>query len=139
MTDDDAALPSIEELEAQEWDVSGDKQELIEHEFMNGDEVQFLCQDPDEESILEFVMGGMGDESQRSQSQVTFDLVSTAIVAPEITMETWRGMRPADRMQLADKVAGATGIDRIMGFRDGGLEEQLDDLLSESVASGTSE
>ncbi|QHS17927.1 hypothetical protein GWK26_12645 [haloarchaeon 3A1-DGR] len=127
---------TIQELEEQDWDVGGDSQSDITHEFMNGNEVTFRVQDPESDDIMEFVSPAPDDADH---SEELFSFVSKAIIAPEITMEKWRDMRIADRIILADKVGKEVGVDRIMGFSDGGLEAQLEELLSESQESGDSQ
>lgn len=127
---------SIQELEEQEWDVGGGQQSDITHEFMNGSEKQFRVQDPDPDEIMEF-MSPPSEDTTRSEE--LYDLVSAAVVAPEITIERWREIRTSDQILLADKIGEEIGINRVLGFPDSSLEEELGDLLSESPESGTSE
>lgn len=127
---------SIQELEDQEWDVGGDRQSDITHEFMNGSEKQFRVQDPDPDAIMDFMSPTTGD---MRRSEQLYQLVNAAVVAPEITMERWRDIRTADKILLADKIGEEIGINRVMGFPDGGLEAELEDLLSESPESGDSQ
>lgn len=128
---------SIQELEEQEWDVGGDeRQTRITHEFMNGNEKEFAIQDPDPDDIMDFVSPSP-DDTTRSEELHSF--VQKAVIAPEITLERWRDIRTADKIMLADKIGEEIGLDRIMGFRDDGLEAQLEDLLSESPESGDSQ
>lgn len=132
LDDESEAEPSVENLANQSWPSASDKSETIEHEFMDGTNVEARVQDPDTETIIEFAMGGMGVGGEdKSQSQSQFDLCRAAIIEPELTIEDWRGFREADRLLLTDKVTEAIGLDRVMGFQDGGLEQQLEELVPE--------
>ncbi|SEH60458.1 hypothetical protein SAMN05192561_1123 [Halopenitus malekzadehii] len=128
---------TLQELEDQDWeDIGGDPQTDITHEFMDGTERTFRVQDPDPDVIMKFVSPSPDDTSREEE---LFEFVNKAVIAPEITMERWRGLRVADRIMLADKVGEVVGIDRVMGFSDGGLEAQLEELLSGSPESGNSQ
>lgn len=140
MSEDDT--PTLEELEDQEWQLDDDKHEHFTHEFLNGHEMTFRVQDPDEEVIVDYVMGNtlsQGDDGEENYSESMFKIVEKSVIAPRISVDEWRKMRATDRMAIGDKVLECIGVDRLMGFRDGGLEDLLEDLLSGSPESGDSQ
>jgi len=127
----------IQELEEQDWDVSDDDpREEIEYEFLNGNTKRFLVQDPDTNDLLDIVAVEPGEDGDIAEN--LFEIVSAAVVAPEITLERWQDVRPADRIGLADEVADVIGLNKLLGFTDAGLEAQLDDSQLESLESGAS-
>lgn len=127
----------IQELEEQDWDVSDDDpREEIEYEFMNGNTKRFLVQDPDTNDLLDIVAVEPGEDGDIAEN--LYEIVSAAVVAPEITLERWQEVRPADRIGLADEVAEVIGLNKLLGFTDAGLEAQLDDSQLESLESGAS-
>lgn len=127
----------IQELEEQEWDVSDDDpREEIEYEFLNGNTKRFLVQDPDTNDLLDIVAVEPGEDGDIAEN--LYEIVSAAVVAPEITLERWQEVRPADRIGLADEVADSIGLNKLLGFTDAGLEAQLDDSQLESLESGAS-
>jgi len=127
----------IQELEEQEWDVSDDDpREEIEYEFLNGNTKRFLVQDPDTNDLLDIVAVEPGEDGDIAEN--LYEIVSAAVVAPEITLERWQEVRPADRIGLADEVAEVIGLNKLLGFTDAGLEAQLDDSQLESLESGAS-
>lgn len=127
----------IQELEEQEWDVSDDDpREEFEYEFLNGNTKRFLVQDPDTNDLLDIVAVEPGEDGDIAEN--LYEIVSAAVVAPEITLERWQEVRPADRIGLADEVADSIGLNKLLGFTDAGLEAQLDDSQLESLESGAS-
>jgi len=127
----------IQELEEQDWDVSDDDpREEIEYEFLNGNTKRFLVQDPDTNDLLDIVAVEPGEDGDIAEN--LYEIVSAAVVAPEITLERWQDVRPADRIGLADEVAEVIGLNKLLGFTDAGLEAQLDDSQLESLESGAS-
>jgi len=127
----------IQELEEQDWDVSDeDPREVIEYEFLNGNTKRFLVQDPDTNNLLDIVAVDPGEDSDLSEN--LYEIVNAAVTAPEITVERWRDVRPADRIGLADEISEAIGLTKLLGFTDAGLEAQLDDSQLESLKSGGS-
>ncbi|RKS83319.1 hypothetical protein BDK61_2662 [Haloarcula quadrata] len=127
----------IQELEEQDWDVSDDDpREEIEYEFLNGNTKRFLVQDPDTNNLLDIVAVEPGEDGDIAEN--LYEIVSAAVVAPEITLERWQEVRPADRIGLADEVAEVIGLNKLLGFTDAGLEAQLDDSQLESLESGAS-
>ena len=127
----------IQELEEQDWDVSDDDpREEVEYEFLNGNTKRFLVQDPDTNDLLDIVAVEPGEDGDIAEN--LYEIVSAAVVAPEITLERWQEVRPADRIGLADEVAEVIGLNKLLGFTDAGLEAQLDDSQIESLESGAS-
>ncbi|AYM00265.1 hypothetical protein PhiH1_090 [Halobacterium phage phiH] len=127
----------IQELEEQDWDVSDDDpREEVEYEFLNGNTKRFLVQDPDTNDLLDIVAVEPGEDGDIAEN--LYEIVSAAVVAPEITLERWQEVRPADRIGLADEVAEVIGLNKLLGFTDAGLEAQLDDSQLESLESGAS-
>jgi hypothetical protein len=127
----------IQELEEQDWDVSDDDpREEVEYEFLNSNTKRFLVQDPDTNDLLDIVAVEPGEDGDIAEN--LYEIVSAAVVAPEITLERWQEVRPADRIGLADEVAEVIGLNKLLGFTDAGLEAQLDDSQLESLESGAS-
>jgi len=127
----------LQEFEEQEWDLDGSAgRQQIEHDFINGSEKKFLLQDPEPDVLMDLV-SPTGDDTDRSE--VMFNFLRKTIVAPEITLERWRDIRTADKIMLSDKVSSAVGVDRVLGFPDGIPEAELEELLSESPESGSSQ
>lgn len=127
----------IQELEEQDWDVSDDDpRQVIEYEFLNGSTKEFAVQDPDTNDLLDIVAVEPGGEADIAEN--LYDIVNAAVIAPEITLERWQDVRPADRIGLADEVSEVIGLNKLLGFTDAGLEAQLDDSQLESLESGDS-
>lgn len=123
--------PDLSEYEEQEWPIEeGDNQVEIEYEFLNGETMKYLTQDPETETIMAFIAPQMDDE-EKTQSERQLDLCRDSIVAPELTMERWRDMRTADQIGLTNEVSEAIGLDRILGFHNGSLDHLPDDLQPE--------
>lgn len=123
--------PDLSEYEEQEWPIEeGDNQVEIEYEFLNGETMKYLTQDPETEAIMAFIAPQMDDE-EKTQSERQFELNRDSIVAPELTMERWRDMRTADQIGLTNEVSEAIGLDRILGFHNGSLDHLPDDLQPE--------
>lgn len=118
---------SLEELENQEWPEPADTSGYIKHEFMDGTEMVFQCQDPETEVIMNYIGPNVGDQDQ---SERQFAFVTSTVVNPQIPLERWQQWRPADRTALSRKVAEYVGVDRIVDFR----AEDLEELMSNSQA-----
>ncbi|MDL0133524.1 hypothetical protein [Halobacterium salinarum] len=102
----------IQDLEEQDWTLGGDDhQEVIEFGGM-----EFLVQDPDDDDVLNMMAGGGGDEP----SQRMFELVQSATVAPEMTLERWQDMRTSERIGLAMRISQAIGLNDMMDFPERG-------------------
>jgi len=114
----------IQELEEQEWPDTADSTGYVEHEFMDGTEMQFKLQDPETEAIMDYIGPNMGD---RTQSERQYEFVSAAVVSPTIPIERWRDWRSADQTALARKSAEFIGVDKVVDFR----AEDLDELMSD--------
>ena len=115
---------SVQDYEDQEWDVGGDKQQDIEYTFIDGTTKRFLVQDPDPEVIIDFVAVEPGEDPDTATD--LYELVSASVVAPEITLDRWRQLRTPDKLGLGDAVADAIGLNEILGFPDGGVEQLTD-------------
>lgn len=118
---------SIDELADQEWDVGDDKSTRFEYQFLNGHTMVFECQDPDVDDLLEFFAPGDDDQSRDKEM---FDLVSSAVIEPRVTLQKWRDLKPVDRIGLFEEVAGAIGVTELLGFTGSGADLELDDLPS---------
>ena len=113
---------SIQELEEQDWTLGGEeRQKLIEFRGM-----EFLVQDPDDETML-MLMAFDPSSSNADVSQKLYRLVSSAVVAPEISLERWQDMRLSERLGLAIHVSDAIGLQDLMDFQDAGLQAQLEE------------
>lgn len=107
-----------DELAEQDWTLGGEPdRELIEFKGM-----EFLVEDPDDDSVLNMMAEaemGEGDTSERM-----FKLVSSAVVAPEVTPEKWRDLRMSERIGLMVRVSEAIGLADMMDFPEGGQSPQ---------------
>ena len=107
-----------EELAEQEWTLGGEPdQEVIQFKGM-----KFLVEDPDDDAVLNMMAEaemGEGDTSERM-----FQLVSSAVVEPEVTPERWRDLRMSERIGLMVRVSEAIGLADMMDFPEGGQSPQ---------------
>ena len=118
VTEMDPSEVSVEDLEEQEWTLGGGPtEEIIEFKGM-----KFLIEDPDDDTVLNMMaQAGQGDADT---SQRLFDLATSAIKAPELTMEQWRDMRMSERVGLTFRIADAIGLADMMDFPEGGPSPQ---------------
>lgn len=109
---------SIEDLENQEWTLGGGPtEELIEFKGM-----QFLIEDPDDDTVLNMMAQAGGGDTDASQR--LYELSDSAIKAPELTIEQWRDMRMSERVGLTFRIANAIGLADMMDFPEDGPSPQ---------------
>ena len=116
--DDDIDL---EELEEQEWTLVGSEEGTIEFGGMT-----FAVEEPDDEEILNMMVGAQTGEDDLDGADRMFKLVQSAVKKPEVTPERWRDMNTGQRLGLAFKIAEFAGIDQMMDFPEAGPSPQQD-------------
>lgn len=97
----------------QEWTLGGETRGVVE---FGG--VRFLVEDPDDDEILDMLVGAADDEG--SPGDRLYELCRSAVVEPELSPDRWRGMRAGERIGLAARIGEWAGIDQLMDFPDGG-------------------
>lgn len=106
----------LDEVAEQEWTLGGEpEQQRFKFKGMT-----FVVEDPDDDAVLDMMAQaemGEGDTSERM-----YQLVSSAIVEPEVTPERWRDLRMSERIGLMVRVSEAIGLDDMMDFPEGGQE-----------------
>ena len=120
----------IQELEEQAWPDSDadDKQTLEEYTFADGTTVEFLIQDPDTDTLLDYIAFDPTGEADRDED--SYDLVDECVIAPEVTLDRWRDLRTVDKIGLTDMVTEAIGLDELMDFTDVLPEAEQDEQSS---------
>jgi len=117
----------IADLADQDWNLDADaKSGRFEYTRVDGHTMEFKCQDPDTDDLLDF-FAPTGDDDQ-SRDEEMFELVSSAIVEPRVTLEKWQQLKPADKIGLFEEVADQIGVNEVLGFTGSGADLDLDDL-----------
>jgi len=117
----------IADLADQDWKLDADaKSGRFEYTRVDGHTMEFKCQDPDTDDLLDF-FAPTGDDDQ-SRDEEMFELVSSAIVEPRVTLERWQQLKPADKIGLFEQVADQIGVNEVLGFTGSGADLDLDDL-----------
>jgi len=120
LTEMDPEEMSIEELENQEWTLGAGPTK----DYINFRGTVFLIEDPDDDTVLN--MMAQADTGETSASDRMYDLCRSAITAPELTPERWRGMRMSERIGLLTRVSTAIGLNDMMDFPEDGQPVQVE-------------
>lgn len=121
-TEDEEAQEPKEEfdreaLAEQEWTLGGETSTVINFKGM-----KFLVEDPDDDAVLN--MMAEAEMGEGNTSDRMYQLVSSAIVEPEITPERWGDLRMSERIGLMVRVSEAIGLDDMMDFPEDGQAVQ---------------
>jgi hypothetical protein len=107
---------NLDEVADQEWTLGG-APERTQFQFKG---MKFVVEDPDDDAVLNMMaQAEMGDSDT---SQRMYELVSSAVVEPEVTAERWRDLRMSERIGLMVRVSEAIGLDDMMDFPESGPE-----------------
>ena len=112
---------SLEDLEEQEWTIGGGgERELIAFGGM-----KFLVEGANNETILNLIASSAlaaedPEAVDEDGDERMYNYVNEAIIAPEITPERWRDMKPGAKVGLTMRVAEKDGIHHLMDFPVGG-------------------
>ena len=106
----------LDEVADQEWTLGG-APEQTQFQFKG---MKFVVEDPDDDAVLNMMaQAEMGDSDT---SQRMYELVSSAVVEPEVSIERWRDLRMSERIGLMVRVSEAIGLDDMMDFPESGQE-----------------
>lgn len=108
-----------EALAEQEWTLGGKTSTVIQFKGM-----KFLVEDPDDDAVLN--MMAEAEMGEGNTSDRMYQLVSSAIVEPEISAERWGDLRMSERIGLMVRVSEAIGLDDMMDFPEDGEAVQAD-------------